>query len=146
MDADRKRAVKRFVFMNLALFAVIAAFGAYSIIKRYIDIPLFKCYMSDIFHVYCAFCGGTRAIASLISGDIASALKYNLLIVYLAVALVIYEIQALYFSLKGREDALAIPVPLLWTSIAVFIGYCVVRNLLLICFKYDPLGELSVYW
>lgn len=146
MGSDRKKAIKRFVLMNIVLIVSCAAFCVYSLLNRHVEIPIFRCYMSELLHVYCAFCGGTRAIAALIGGDLLSALRYNSLTVYLVLAFIAYEIQALVNTLKGKEDALSIPAWMLWISIAVFIAYCVIRNVLLIGFGYDPLGDLAVYW
>jgi hypothetical protein len=87
-----------------------------------------------IFHavtgLYCLGCGGTRAVHSLLNGDIIKALGYNAFLVLLLPA-------ALYFYIAGfgrvffHKSILPVPknrAPWLWTLLGLAIAFMTLRN------------------
>ena len=104
------------------------------------------CFMHDWLHLYCAFCGGTRAMESLVRLDLRAACQHNPLVVLLVGALIVWDIVALIRMLRKQARWWAIPACSGVVLIVLMIGYMVVRNLLLIAFSYDPVGDLGQFW
>ena len=41
-----------------------------------------ECYIHAHYHLYCPGCGGTRAVMALLHGNLFQAIKYNALVVF----------------------------------------------------------------
>lgn len=105
-----------------------------------------SCLLHDVFHIYCPLCGGTRAVDAILHFHFPEAMRFNPLVVtFLLLAAVWYGIAWVRLF---RGKSLLAPVPkALSVSIAVaFVGYWIVRNLLLIAFGVDPMGDLVGFW
>ena len=138
---DYRRFVKSYVILHIAvlLMAVAVLFTLRLPMLRLIGV----CPMKLLFRIYCPFCGGTRAAAALLCGDLLTSLRlYPLLPVYIA-SVAYFEVYALRALLlrdpqimrRARLAILLIPAALT----AVFF---VLRNILLF-YGIDPIGELA---
>ena len=141
------RALKRLLIIHALIACLALMMLAYkqasdAMAKEMFTLPY--CLTHDLFHLYCPLCGGTRAMMSLLRLDIVSALRFNPLAVAFAAGFLIYDGVSLCRVLKGGE----LPhVNFTWGKlVAVIIGYFIVRNLLMIIFGIDPIGELLHYW
>ena len=104
------------------------------------------CIMSRLLHLYCPGCGGTRAVAALLRGDLLTSLRANPLVLWggiLAVMQYVRVVRALV-----RRDPFACTIPTWsWVSVIVLaLGLFVVRNLLLVFAGYDYLGDNRAFW
>lgn len=141
------KALKRLVTVHAAIAALALLMLAYKwasevLAKAFFRLPY--CLTHQLFHLYCPLCGGTRAAAALLRLDVVSALRYNPLVVAFALGLVIYDVVALVRIFKGK-DLPNIKFNWLAVTLAV-VGYFVLRNILMIAFGIDPLGELLPYY
>lgn len=79
--------------------------------------------------LYCPACGGTRALTSLLSGDIAGALRYNLLILLLPVFACAGFIL-IYMLFKGRSvNDLQFNTLWAWGMLVLIFVYGIARNI-----------------
>lgn len=125
-----------FFFLAPALRAVASATG----------VSLSACPMHDFLHLYCPFCGGTRAFFSLLRLDFSSALRQNAAVSAAAPVLLVFDLWLLFRLLRGK----AFP-PKLWRRsgavlLVWFALFFLARNAALVFFRFDPLGDLLPYW
>ena len=146
MEKNRKKLIGQFFLMNAALVIAAVAFLLIALLKQRVYLPIFECVTYKFFHLYCPLCGGTRAIFALLGLDVISAVKYNPFLFYLALAFVAYEIKAGVSAFKGKIDAFIVPKWLVWVTSALFVAFFIGRNLLMIAWGIDPIGDLVGYW
>lgn len=128
--------------MNIGAFAACAVF----LLIAFWNLPIFNCVSYKFLHLYCPLCGGTRAIFALLELDLISALKYNPFLFYLAFAAVAYDVKACIWVFKGKDGAFDLPSWLIWLTVVLFVMFLVGRNLLMIAWGIDPIGDLVTYW
>lgn len=79
---------KFILIISMLVFCLIFFYIIY--LDEFITIP--KCFFYDKLQIYCWGCGATRAVYSLLSGNILKSLYYNPFILYLIVADIWYLI------------------------------------------------------
>ena len=123
-DGKRKRLYKLIAILG----ANAAVLLAYALIGRFTGYGI-PCIFKRRLGLECSACGLSRAAASLISFDLASAFAYNeIWPLYLAYGLWV-AISASFKYLRSGEE-LALPRPM-WLNFVVFgvmLAYGVVRN------------------
>lgn len=142
MEDSRKKLIRQFFLMNACVVAVAAAF----LLIAFLNLPIFDCVSYRFFHLYCPLCGGTRAIFALLELDVLGALRYNSFIFYLAFAAIAYDVKVCVGVFRGREDAFTMPKWLIWLTAVLFALFFVGRNLMMIAWGIDPIGDLVGYW
>lgn len=146
MEKNRKRLIGQFFLMNAAFVAIAVAFVLIALLKQRVYLPIFECVSYKFFHLYCPLCGGTRAIFALFGFDLISAFKYNLFLFYLSFAVIVYDVKACIGVFKGKIDAFFVPKWLVWVTSVLFVVFFVGRNLIMIVWGIDPIGDLVGYW
>ena len=86
------------------------------------------------------------AIFALLELDVFGALRYNSFIFYLAFAAIAYDVKVGVCAFRGRDDAFAMPNWLIWLTAVLFALFFVGRNILMIAWEIDPIGDLVGYW
>ena len=104
------------------------------------------CFLHDWLHLYCAFCGGTRAMEDLVRLNVVEALRHNALVVLLVLCFLIWDVTALIRMLKGHARWWAIPQKSGLIVTVALVAYLVVRNVMMIVWQYDPVGDLGRFW
>ena len=87
------------------------------------------CLFHQLTGLNCPGCGGTRAAYALLHGNVALALKDNMLFVLLIPAVVL---RGVWFAGKkslGRPAGQFFPAKFLWVLLAVAVIFTVLRNL-----------------
>lgn len=83
---------------------------------------LLECRLKAMTGISCPGCGGTRALKSLIKGDILSSLYYNAFATYGAVVYgVFFVTQTLQRITKGKIKGIKFRMIYLWIAIAILI-------------------------
>ena len=135
------KAISLFIFINAFIFFISFIYAL--LVHTSEDGFVVECAFKNIFNLYCPGCGGSRALLYLFKLDFASAFFayppiYVLLffLVYLDARAVVAIIknQEGYFSSFNLNILIIIPA-----SILVFF---ILRNLALLCFGYDYLGDI----
>jgi hypothetical protein len=145
-----KRKTKRltlFIILNLALLAAVIVTGIY---KKYSadtgNDPFGLCVLHDIFHLYCPGCGGTRAVMLLARFDIWGALMSNPIVPYFAALYAYLAVRAAVSILRDCDRIFYWSNALTWMTVLIPVTVFVLRNLLLVFFGIDTLGDLYAYW
>lgn len=106
-------------------------------------IPLsFGCFLKEWFGIYCPLCGGTRAVDSLLHLRFADAFFSNAWVTVAAPIFLLWSAIGWIRLVKGKNPFLPIPKwgrVLLVATLALFFF---ARNLLLLRYGIDPLGDL----
>lgn len=95
------------------------------------------------FGFYCPACGGTRALGALLSFDLVSALRYNLLVPLGALLFVAWDVAAIIHLVRGKPRGTLVQRPVVLAAVGVLVVYTIVRNLLLL-WGIDLLGDILV--
>lgn len=106
----------------------------------------FFCFLKRYTHLYCPMCGGTRAAYSLAKLDLISALRYNAFAVVLIILLILFDIRCFIRLFITKNEG---PLIRLWEGIAVLalmIAFFITRNVLLVFWNIDQIGDLLKYW
>lgn len=145
---DKTIAITIFVILVVMGSVAITA-GAYlGITDTAISFSDKKCIFPEYFHLYCAGCGGTRAVRYLIEGDLIRSFLAHPIILYL---LILY-IQAFCISIytvfikKDMKLRYYVKIWQLWTLLGVVLGNFIFRNLVLVIWGLDFLGDCAPYW
>ncbi len=136
---------KKYLTLHAVLLAVAAGFGVYAVLTSLL-LPdgFFHCIMHDLLHLYCPFCGGTRAFLAFLRLDILSALRLNSAVLLAALVFLVVDVRALVLLCRRSKRAL-LPPHLGDAAILLFSVYTLVLNTLML-YGLDPVGDLAVYW
>ncbi len=128
-----------------ALCGIVACYLYFALVPRF---PLLApgCALSRVTHLYCPGCGGTRAVAALLRGDLVRCLRANPLVAWVGGCALWLYVRAWIALWRRKPETVRIPA---WTWIGLVVlalGLLVVRNVLMIGFGYDYLGDNVAYW
>ena len=107
------------------------------------------CFLYRFCHLYCPGCGGTRSVRFLIEGQLADSIRSNpmpvcgILIFIKIWVVLLYNCTA---GFKRKKMTAPLSIPEIWAIFAVVIAYGVVRDVLLVAFHIDYLGDLIAFW
>jgi hypothetical protein len=138
-----KHAWRNWLLYNGALLLLAAGVALYLFLLRGAELP-FRCLFAAKAHLYCPGCGCTRALEALLSLNVAASLSANPMALCLLLTLLYYEVM-LTRLLKRDCRARVSQLPAVLFAYAL-LGFFLLRNLLLICWHIDPLGDLIQYW
>lgn len=102
-------------------------------------IPKSFCPFPRFLGVYCPACGGTRATIALFQGKILTSLLYHPASLVLWADVLYYEV-AVWRWMVGRGKRVRL-FPLVLLAAALLLHFAV-RNILLLCFGIDLIGDL----
>lgn len=125
-----KKAAYIFVAACIVLAFLLVQYFSASILS-------FPCIFHKITGLYCAGCGGTRALISLFHGDIIKAIHLNsLLMVLLPVALYCYLVGFFKTFFKVQLPFIKNYFPWLWVLLILTFVFMIVRNIDLFPFTF----------
>ena len=112
------------------------------------------CFLWKYFHLYCPTCGGTRSVQYFVSGRFVESMLANpapmvMLVFYVRIwAALLYNCVAAGKNTAGEKKKMVRPLTDMeaWGILIAVVVYFVFRNLLMIFFKVDYLGDLVGYW
>lgn len=114
--------------MKKRIFYIILLLLTLIIILYSLDLINYKCIYKELFNIYCAGCGFTRMIKSIIKLDFYQAFRYNPLFFILFVLFIPYVIYQIFLYVKFGY----IKKPNLKSLIflvSIFIAYMILRNI-----------------
>ncbi|MBO4284170.1 MAG: DUF2752 domain-containing protein [Clostridia bacterium] len=141
MPKNRTRSFLVFHLVCLVFFGLVV--GGYFLFARLRanGIPVVTCPLHDIFRLYCPFCGGSRAILSLLRFDFPTAFRVNPAVLIALPVLLVFYIRALVAFFRGDVFLYRIPRGWTITLLSLFAVFFLVRNVLLLAFGFDPAGD-----
>ena len=130
----------RYIFRGLLLAAVCGLFlllDSFGLFDGILICPL------HLLGLYCPTCGMTRAMHALLRLDLALMLRCHPLSPLLLLVALYYGVHGLVASCRGENAPLSgarrWPIYLL---IALLFAFFILRNVLLLAFSCDPLGDM----
>ncbi len=141
-----RKAAKQFLLAHIAAIAAVLLLPLYARFADFLSFGMPKCLLHDIFYVYCPLCGGTRAAEALLRLNVAEAFRCNALVVLSVPFVLFFYLRAWRRLLRGEKQLWRVPA---WVWIAVvsaMVLFGVARNVLMIGFGIDPLGDLWPVW
>ncbi len=100
------------------------------------------CPMHMIFGLYCPLCGGTRALGSLLRGDILNSFIYNPAVLPSLIAFVVYDIRSFRAILRDEKKIIYIHKAV-WIPLLILIGLnFIIRNALLLIWNIDYIATM----
>ena len=141
-----RSAAKKFALFHLIAAAGIALFPLYRYVVGFLPDRMTGCILHDWFRIYCPLCGGTRAISALLRFNIPSALRANAFVTLLCFVCLFRYICAWVALLRGKTVLYRFHT---WAWIAgavLLLLFGILRNVLLIRYGIDPLGDLAPFW
>ena len=109
-----------FLFLSSLVLAIIWIF---ILEKIHYECPFLK-----FFHIFCAGCGGTRMIHSILNFDFYQAFRYNPLLFIFLIIGIIYTLIAIIIYIKKKELILPSKYSLIIILI-IFLLYMILRNI-----------------
>ena len=109
------------------------------------------CKFSQTLHLYCPGCGGTRAVKHLLHFDLVRSFLSHPIPIYAGILLLRIWVALLHNALFCRQPSGKSHWKLfyqweMWTILVVVIGFFILRNVALVVFKCDYLGDMAAYW
>lgn len=145
-DPMNRKALFVWIAAHLALFLGVLLFPRYLQVSTGLFSVFFGCILHDFLHLYCPFCGGTRSMSALLHGSFGEAFRFHPLLPMFVLAGIIYDAVVFYCILKRKRLPVRIPKSVAIGLLVVIVGYGILRNILLIAFGIDPIGDLYFYW
>lgn len=149
MKNFEKEQLKRLAVLNALAGLVILAIAVSALGIRFVnshlqDYYIPYCLTHDLLHLYCPFCGCTRAGLALFKLDFVGSFLANPLIILGVLGWVVYNVISIVRISKGKN------IPDLG-RVGLFVGlflllFFALRNVLMIFFGFDTLGELVGFW
>ena len=129
----------------LVLFAVIIL-----LLYRLFPAPFSKlvlpCMLNSLLGIYCPGCGGTRAVAALLRGDVLTSFICHPFVLYTTVVGGWFLFSQTVERLSGHRIKIGMKYRdgYVWTALGVVIVNFIVKNLLLIVWHIDLLEGISL--
>lgn len=139
-----KKQIRRYLVTHVLLLAVALSFAGYALLmRRLFPAGYFDCVMGDLLHLYCPFCGGTRALLALLAGDLKGAFTYHALLLPLGALLLVADGITFFRLCRGVEARY--PAVLWRVAFWALLFFFLLRNALML-WGIDPTGDHAVHW
>ena len=139
-------AIKKMLRLHAVAAICLLPFPAFAFLMKGLGARFGGCLLHDCLHIYCPFCGGTRAAEALLRLDVLTALRCHPLVVATAVATLYFYVTAWVRACRDQHELLIFPKDFWKYCLIIFGLFFVLRNVLLIGFGIDPLGDLFWFW
>ncbi|MBQ2767842.1 MAG: DUF2752 domain-containing protein [Clostridia bacterium] len=133
------------VFSVGAIVGIGACYLYFALARRYPFLTV-GCAMKQILHIYCPGCGGTRAVRALLFGQLGESLRANPIVLWGAGLLAVQYVRTIRALVRRDPACCRIPAWSWISVIVILLVFFVVRNVLLIGFGYDYLGDNLAFW
>ncbi len=136
---------KSYLKWHVGLLLIGLGFTGYALLTRFL-LPdgFFHCVLHDLLHLYCPFCGGTRAFLALLRLDLSKALRLNGAVLLAVPVCLLLEVRALILLCRKSSKPL-VPPYLGRLAVLYFAVYALALNTAVL-YGYDPAGDLIAYW
>lgn len=104
--------------------------------------PVFPCLFHDLLRLYCPGCGGTRSVKAFLRFQIINSLFSNPFVFYTLIFGLYYYIGGWVTVIKNNgKRYYRYSDTVLYIAVALLLGNFIIRNILLVCYKIDYLGD-----
>lgn len=127
LDQYNKKISLKEIFIFLCVIIISIAWVFFLVKIHY------RCPFEHYLHIWCAGCGGTRMIISLLHGDIYQAFRYNPFLFILLIIGILFYIYMIIVYIKKK--VIVLPSKYIWIAIIILlIIYMILRNISLFSF------------
>ena len=112
---------KRIIYIFIFVISLV-------LILLFLELINYKCIYRELFNIYCAGCGFTRMIKSIINLDFYQAFRYNPLLFILSILFIPYFIYQLYMYIKYGNIKKP-SLKLLIILVIILVIYMILRNI-----------------
>ena len=143
----KKAAAVKMLLLHLIALTAVVMLPVYRFLSRLLPKVLFGgCFLHDYCKLYCPLCGGTRTVEALLHWQWREALRCNALVV-LSLPILAAVYLSMWIRLFRGEGCLLRVSRWFWiAAISALVVFGLLRNLLLVGFGIDPLGDLLPFW
>lgn len=150
-DTYRFSRAEKNTFFGITILLI--AFFIFIIFYHITDMSFYQsdapgCGMKEYFHLYCAGCGGTRALDAFLHGRLITSALYHPFFVYFLFFFLSYYIPSIlmFTGIYKKRINYTIYIYILGGLLTVVVINSILRNLLLIYGGIDYIGECISYW
>ena len=120
------------VLYKISIIALVITLVTYFtlmyIVKATGNVDLLECKLKEVTGIPCPGCGGTRAVKSLLKGNILSSLYYNAFVVYVAIMYGIFFVtHTLQRISRGKIKGIKFRMLYVWIAIAVMVIQYIIK-------------------
>ncbi len=149
-NTDRNKELVIIVFIVLVLMGIagVAALIYFNVSGKELSFSKETCAFPTYFHIYCPGCGGTRAVRYLMHGDVVRSFMAHPVVIYLLI-LYVQSVCVSVYTIFIKKDMVVryyVRIWELWLLLGIVVGSFLIRNLLVVFFGIDFLGECAPYW
>ncbi len=144
---QRQKEETALFYIGWALIAIICFLGIlYWLFPAPFSKLLLPCMVQSTLGIYCPGCGGTRAVAALIHGDFLGSFACHPLVPYTAVigGWFLFSQTVARISKRRLDIGMRYKDGYVWAALGIVIVNFILKNLLLIVWKVDLLGNFRL--
>lgn len=135
-----------FIWVNVGLILclTVALVWEYSPLSEMLHA---SCAIHDFFHIYCPGCGGTRAVYLMMHFHPVESFLYHPLVPFVTVLLAEYYVGAVITLIrKNGKRYYYLRDWFCYIALGIILVNWILRNVLLIKFHIDYIGDLVQFW
>ncbi|MGN0153685.1 MAG: DUF2752 domain-containing protein [Lachnospiraceae bacterium] len=139
----QKNLWKDFIIVNATAGGALLFMFLVMLLQEAGYIPKLPCGFKLIFHIYCPGCGGTRALFELLKGHLVQSFLCNPAVL-LGIPLILYYEITVFFTLVKNNGKCYYERRgfLLYGYLCIVLVFAVVRDILLLVYQIDMLGDI----
>ena len=108
--------------------------------------PFIFCFWNRCLHLYCPTCGITRMLDSLLHLRLLEAARENICMLVFVLAPAYFDLRAFIALLRHEKRICKVKLVYVWVFVACLLVFGAARNILLVRFGIDPLGDNRAFW
>lgn len=105
------------------------------------------CVFHEILHLYCPGCGGTRAVYALLHFHFLESVGNHPIVLFVAIIFAEYYVGAIITLIRNNgKRYYYLRTWFCYVALGIVVVNAILRNVLLVYFQYDYIGDLLYYW
>lgn len=137
---------KAFIWVNAGCILLLAALMIWKYCPA-LQVLHAPCGIHEMLHLYCPGCGGTRAVYDLLNFRLLQSFCTHPFVLFTALILVEYYIGAIITLIRNNgKRYYYLRTWFCYVALGIVIVNTILRNVLLVYYHYDYIGDLLPYW
>lgn len=142
IENKRKKSIRILIFMNLSLLLAALIYDLFFVLRGGENAESF-CFFKNYFSLYCPGCGGSRVLHALLRLKILKSIKLYPPLIISLIPILAYDVRLSLFLIKRDEKYIKnfrfLSFLIIPAAVILFFFF---RNILLLCFGIDPIGDI----
>ena len=141
-----KQERKAFIWINVGCILLFAGLMIWKYCP-WVQLLNTQCVFHEYLHLYCPGCGGTRAVYALLRLDVLESFICHPIVLYCALVFIDYYVGAIITLIRHNgKRYYYLRTWFCYVALGIVILNFVLKNVLLVAFHIDPIGDLLPYW